>query len=79
MSRLPGRLRVVFDCNTLIQAIAFECGPAAECLRLAESGRFELFVSRATLAELRRVLAYEQVASMSPSMTPNASRPSSSN
>ena len=31
---------------------------------------FELFVSRDTLAELRRVLAYPQVRSISPNMTP---------
>jgi predicted nucleic acid-binding protein len=56
MSRVsgrPGRLRAVFDCNTLVQAIAFDDGPAASCVRLVESGRIELLVSRSTLAELR--------------------------
>ena len=70
MSRPPGRPRVVFDCNTSVQAVAYDDGPAAECLRLAESGLFELFVSRATLRELRRVLEYEEVLAISPSMTP---------
>lgn len=70
MSRLPGRLRVVFDCNTYLQAIAFDDGPAAAAFRLAESGECEVFVSKATLAELRPVLAYEDVLAISPNMTP---------
>lgn len=70
MTRRPGRLRVVFDCNTFVQAVAFDDGPAAECLRAMESGRFELFVSRETLAELRRVLTYERVLAISPRLTP---------
>jgi hypothetical protein len=61
MRPVPGRPRAVFDCNTLVQAVAFDDGPAAECVRLAESGLFELFASKPTLAELRRVLAYEEV------------------
>jgi putative PIN family toxin of toxin-antitoxin system len=60
----------VFDCNTFVQAVAFDNGPAAQCLRLAESGLFELFVSTATLRELRRVLEYEEVLAISRSMTP---------
>ena len=69
MSRLD-RPRAVFDCNVLVQALAFESGPAARCLRLVEQSRVELFVSRATLAELRRVLGYEEVRDMSANMTP---------
>lgn len=69
MTRVPGRPRVVFDCNTLIQAIAFDGGPSAACFRLAESGVFELFVSKSTVAELRRVLGCEEVLSISPNMT----------
>src|SRR2546428_11139855 len=70
MIRPRGRSRAVFDCNTFVQAIVFDDGPAAQCLRLAESGRFELFVSRPTLAELRRVLGYERVVAISPNLTP---------
>ena len=69
MSQLPIRIRAVFDCNLLIQAIAFENGPAAKCLRLVESGRVELFVSRSTLGELCRVLTYEEILAISPNMT----------
>jgi putative PIN family toxin of toxin-antitoxin system len=70
MNRQAGRPRVVFDCNTFVQAIALEKGPAAECLRLAETGRFELFISKPILAELRRVLTYPRVVAMAPSLTP---------
>ena len=63
------RSRVVFDCNTLIQAIAFN-GPAAQCLAEVEAGRVELFISRSVLAEVRRVLAYPDIVAISPSMTP---------
>ena len=70
MSAAAGRPRVVFDCNTFVQAVAFERGPAAECLRLAEGGRFELFASKATLGELRRVLNYPEVVAISPRLTP---------
>jgi putative PIN family toxin of toxin-antitoxin system len=36
-----------------------------------ESGRVDLFVSRATLAELRRVLKYDRILAISPNMTPH--------
>jgi putative PIN family toxin of toxin-antitoxin system len=70
MSRDPIRPRVVFDCNLLVQAIAFDGGAAAKCLRLVESGVVELLVSEATLNELHRVLAYEKILAISPNMTP---------
>jgi putative PIN family toxin of toxin-antitoxin system len=71
MTRSIGRTRAVFDCNTYIQAIAYDTGPAAQAARLAEAGAFELFIDRLTLAELRRVCAYPQVHAISPSMTPD--------
>jgi putative PIN family toxin of toxin-antitoxin system len=70
MTLPSSRPRVVFDCNLLVQALAFDSGPAAQCLRLVESGQVELFVSRPTLNELRRVLRYEEVVAISPNMTP---------
>lgn len=70
MSKRATRPRVVFDCNIYVQAIAFADGPAADALRLMESGDVELFISKATLSELRRVLGYEEVRAMSPGMTP---------
>jgi len=50
------KLRVVFDCNVLLQAAAREKSVAAKCLKLAESGLVQLFVSRETLAEVEDVL-----------------------
>jgi putative PIN family toxin of toxin-antitoxin system len=70
MSLPPDRPRAVFDCNTFIQAAAFDTGPAGACLRLVESGIVELFVSKPMLAELRRVLGYEEVLAISPNLTP---------
>ncbi|HEY2584437.1 MAG TPA: putative toxin-antitoxin system toxin component, PIN family [Tepidisphaeraceae bacterium] len=70
MTLPTSRPRVVFDCNVLVQAVAFDNGPAARCLRLVESGQIDLLVSRPTLAELRRVLNYEEVLAISPNMTP---------
>ncbi len=69
MSRSQRRTRAVFDCNVFLQAAAFEEGPAAQCLRLAEAGTFDLVVSKQTMAELRRVLAYEEVLAISPNLT----------
>jgi putative PIN family toxin of toxin-antitoxin system len=71
MSRPPGRPRAVFDCNTFIQALAFEDGPAGRAFQLMEGGAFELFVSKLILAELRRVLGYEEVLAISPNLTPD--------
>lgn len=70
MSLSPARPRVVFDCNIYLQAMAFEDGPAAAAMRLAEEGAFELFISRPTMAELRRAVTYEEVRAISPNMTP---------
>jgi putative PIN family toxin of toxin-antitoxin system len=63
------RARVVFDCNILLQALAFPEGPAGRCLLLVEQGMVELFVSSATLDELKTVLAYEEVRTISPNLT----------
>lgn len=49
------RPRVVFDCNVYFQALISPRGPAGQCLESAEKGRLTLFVSDATLAELRDV------------------------
>jgi predicted nucleic acid-binding protein len=47
---------VVFDCNVLLQAAARERSLAPECLKLVETGRIQLFVSRDVLAEVEDVL-----------------------
>jgi putative PIN family toxin of toxin-antitoxin system len=48
--------RVVYDCNTFVQAFASPGGPAGRCVQLALDGKVQLFVSPAVLAELRDVL-----------------------
>lgn len=58
---IPGRPRVVFDCNVLLQAAAHANGPAAEALRHLEKGRINVYVSRATVQELRSVFQYPAV------------------
>ena len=70
MTRRSGRFRVVFDCNTFVQAVAFDNGPAAQCVKLVESGHVELFLSKSVLAELRRVFGYDEVLAISHNMTP---------
>jgi len=68
-TRLPERPRVIFDANVSVQALAFDTGPAAEALRLVDTGRCELYTSTATLRELRRVLAYDEIRALSPNLT----------
>jgi putative PIN family toxin of toxin-antitoxin system len=55
-------LRVVFDCNTLLQALASPGGPAARCVQLAVDGEVTLFASPVILGELREVMARPTVA-----------------
>jgi putative PIN family toxin of toxin-antitoxin system len=69
MTRRQWRPRAVFDCNIFVQALAYDDGPSAECVRSVESGYVELFVSGKTLAELRNVLSYPEVLAISPGMT----------
>ena len=53
--------RVVFDCNTFLQAIASPAGPAGRCVQLALDGRVTLFVSPAVFEELRDVTGRPKV------------------
>jgi predicted nucleic acid-binding protein len=48
-------LRVVFDCNIFLQAIASPDGPAGRCVQLAIDGLVDLFLSPTVLVELRDV------------------------
>ena len=65
----PSRPGVVFDCNVFLQAIARGTGPAAQALRLVERNAITLYVSRSTLRELRRVLAYPEIRQQNPHVT----------
>ncbi len=65
----PDNPRVVFDCNVMIQAMANKLGPSGQALDLLEQNRIRAFLSRATLRELRLVLAYPEVRSKLPTLT----------
>ena len=54
-------MRVVLDVNVLISAILSPRGTPARLLVAWQAGAFDLFVSPALLAELRRALAYPKL------------------
>lgn len=54
-------VRVVFDCNTLLQALASPAGPAGRCVQLAFDGKVNPFVSSSVLEELRDVASRPKV------------------
>ena len=54
-------LRVLLDVNVLISALISPSGSPARLLLAWQEGRFELIVSPALLAELRRALAYPKL------------------
>lgn len=56
-----GKPRVVFDCMVYLQAAAREASPARACLRLAESHRIDLFISRKIMAEVQDVLSRDRI------------------
>ena len=53
--------RVVFDCNTFLQALASPNGPAGRCVQLAIDGKVELFLSPTVVEELRDVAGRPKV------------------
>jgi putative PIN family toxin of toxin-antitoxin system len=54
-------LRVVFDCNILLQGLASPEGPAGRCVQLALRGKISLFISPLVLEELREVTGRPRV------------------
>ena len=54
-------MRAVLDVNVFISAILSRCGTPARLLLAWQAGAFELIVSHALLAELRRALAYPKL------------------
>jgi putative PIN family toxin of toxin-antitoxin system len=54
-------LRAIFDVNVLVPALISPSGSPARLLLAWQEGRFELIVSPALLAELRRALAYPKL------------------
>ena len=61
--------RVVFDCMVFLQGAACAEGPAAACLRLAETGHVELYLSAEVLNEVRDVLTRPKVRRKFPALT----------
>ncbi len=53
--------RVVFDCNTFLQALASPNGPAGRCVQLAIDGKVELFLSPTVFEELHDVASRPKV------------------
>ena len=53
--------RVVFDCNTFLQALASPNGPAGRCVQLAIDGKVELFLSPTVVEELHDVASRAKV------------------
>lgn len=49
------KLKVVFDCNVFLQALANPGGPAGRCVELAITGRLALYISPHVLDEIRDV------------------------
>ncbi len=70
MSQEP--TRVVFDCNVFLQGLANRNSPARQALRLFFSGTVTLFVSAATLNELRDVLNRPHIRRTFPKLTDRA-------
>jgi putative PIN family toxin of toxin-antitoxin system len=65
-------VRAVLDVNVLISAILSPRGSPARLLLAWQAGAFELVVSPALLAELRRALAYPKLARLIPSAEADA-------
>ncbi|HVS71871.1 MAG TPA: putative toxin-antitoxin system toxin component, PIN family [Phycisphaerae bacterium] len=63
------RIRVVFDCNTIVQAMGDPAGPAGECVELVERGEIELLMNRRIVAEVREVVTYPRIRALSARMT----------
>ena len=65
-------LRAILDVNVLISALISPSGSPARLLLALQEGRFELIVSPALLAELRRALAYPKLERLIPSADADA-------
>jgi predicted nucleic acid-binding protein len=63
------RPKVVFDCNVLLQAVARQHGPAAQCLRLVERGFISLYLSKPVFREVRHILTDAVVRSKNLALT----------
>lgn len=55
------KIRVVFDCNTFLQAALKADSPAGNCYGLVEEGIVKLFVSKDVLVEIEDVINRPQI------------------
>jgi putative PIN family toxin of toxin-antitoxin system len=55
------KTRVVYDCNTLLQALGSPRGPAGTCVQLAFDSKVKLFLSPTVLSELREAVSRPKV------------------
>jgi len=62
-------LRAVFDCNIFIQALLNPKGIAAQCLDAVGNKRVELYLSKATLDEIRDVILRPNIFARLPDAT----------
>jgi uncharacterized protein len=64
------RIGAVFDCNTFLQAVGRETGPAFACLEAFARGEFDLYVSETILEEVREVLSRPELQEKFTALTP---------
>jgi putative PIN family toxin of toxin-antitoxin system len=61
-----GKLRVVFDCNVFTQALLNPKSTAPKCLSLVREDRVNLFISNATLDEVRGAISRPHILAFLP-------------
>jgi len=68
---LPDEIvRVIFDCSLFVQAFLNSASAANRCLELVRRGQAQLFVSPATLTELKEVLSRPRILNLLPHIAP---------
>ncbi|MBA2647202.1 MAG: putative toxin-antitoxin system toxin component, PIN family [Pyrinomonadaceae bacterium] len=63
------QVKVIFDCNTFVQALLSPDGAAAASMELVRRGEIALYVSPQVLAEIRDVLQRPVIMKRLPSLT----------
>lgn len=63
-------VRVIFDCSLFVQAFLNSASAANRCLELVRRGQAQLFVSPATLTELKEVLSRPRILNLLPHIAP---------
>ena len=63
-------VRVIFDCSLFVQAFLNSASAANRCLESVRRGQAQLFVSQATLTELKEVLSRPRILNLLPHASP---------